>query len=90
MNLDLIHRQNALLIGTQIVVSARRVLAAHPPHHLVRHGQASRGVNDPTGQARGHPARAATGSFTPRLAYQPRRRGSDTGGIERRPIATMP
>ena len=70
VNLDLIHQQNALVIGTQIVVSGRRVLAALSSRHLVRHRQASRGVNDPTGQARGHPARAATGSFTPRLAYQ--------------------
>jgi len=28
-------------------------------------------VNDPAGQARGHPGRAATGSFTPRIAYHP-------------------
>jgi hypothetical protein len=32
--------------------------------------RASHGVNDPTGQARGHPALATPGSFTPRLADQ--------------------
>lgn len=37
VNLDLIDQQNALVIGTQIVVSGWRVLAAHPSHRLVRH-----------------------------------------------------
>ena len=37
VNLDLIHQQIALVIGTQVVVSGRRVLAAHSSHHLGRH-----------------------------------------------------
>jgi hypothetical protein len=70
VNVDLIHQQNARVLGAQIVVSGRSVLAANRRATPFRHRQASRGVNDPTGQARGHPARSATGSFTPRLADQ--------------------
>ena len=44
----------------------------HIARHVHRYRHVSRGVNDPTGQARGHPARAATGSFTPRLACRHR------------------
>ena len=56
-------------------------------HHLVRQRQASRGVNDTTGQA-GPPGRAGAGVVThDGLTSNPWLR---KGGIERRPIARCP
>lgn len=74
------------VVLTRCVPSGRRMGPSLATSMASTHGQAGRGVNDPTGRAWGHPRRAEMGSFTPRLLSDARRPGSDSGGNTRRPF----